>query len=346
MFFDGFSDTSMRDEATTADRLSTGGQTPSWYLCNWDWRFYASANVSQDSQVYVGFNNISRIQSVAQSYRASGPFRLLSLSFAKNQSINQSHALDLSLYTAGADGAPLSKQQDLTVYPITSAANSNAVILGYEASQPVVTDSGNFSICLSAPASLYNSTSVQYAWPYISSVYDRPNLSGVWRQPSGGAWAGYGSSRAQWAITLCGSPVNEPPQWVAKEVVLSRPCSQATVFLTQDAASAGRIIPRISLFDEGETPVFLDMERELSKDLFLSGSRIETCWALIVPTPKTQAQLTIQFDGIHAGDRLYEYGCVLSERPEWMADSQAYPAMEERISELEHKIEELTEGLR
>ena len=311
MFFDGFTNVSMRDESTTADRIQVGGGK--YGLCNWDAGYYINLLSGKDNLVLVGKSGSLQVDSVAQSYHAPGPFRLLSVSIIKENQLSAVHQLELSVYAANSQGVPLSKQQTLQNFQMNNSENGQKSELFCVLNQPVILASADFSLCLSAPTMAASGSSTQYVAPYCTYNSNPAAMGNIYTYPSGSQWTECSGSyqNAKLAMILHGSVVNDPPKWVAREVVMSRPCSQAVVFLTQDAASVGRIYPKLALYETGETLEPIEMNRDPAKDILLPDGKVETCFTVIQPTAKSRAQLTIQFDGIHESDKVYEYGCVL-----------------------------------
>ena len=305
MFFDAFRDASMMDASTTAyHNLSA------FCLCNWDKRFYSVGSLTFDSSCWLSGSLNEHYVGVAQSYPAAGPVRLSSLSLTYKPSYisGSSHSINLSLYAADAQGVPQTLRQVLTTFTRDITGGGENFAVNYNPASPLLINDANFAFALE------NSTLGGSQYLQIGTRTQLGPQGPVYGKKYGGAWAQQSvTSNNRMGVTVVASQLNSPPKWVTKEIVLSRPCSKATVFVTQDAASAARNAVRIALYNAGETPVYMNMTHNSTRDLPLSDGKCEACYTYEQTAHKTRARLTLQMDGTNAGDRIYEYGCVLSD---------------------------------
>jgi len=306
LFFDAFRDTSMMDISSTA-YIDIGNQC----ICNWDKDSVTGNASTYNANVQLGGWGSDRISGISNAYSFAGPFRIVRMNFSYIPSyFTTSRNIDLAVYNTNANGLPTSNRQVLRTVTQSVTGGGSVTQIAYEPAQPFVTATGNFAIAWESDT-LGTGGGTEY-WQLGQSFSGA--LRTLHRRPAGGAYQSFtlpGGYRM--AVELYGSCLQDPPRWVTREVVLSRPCAQATVYTTQNTASVGRLVPRVALYNAGNTPVYANMTRDASKDLVLSGGRTETCYTFTQADRRTHVRLSFQFSGQNIDDKIYEYGCVMSE---------------------------------
>lgn len=306
LFFDGFANVSMTDEAASIAYTDPVQRC----LCNWDKRFVRASQdlYPEGSETVLGRYGSFHNTAIAQSFSADGPFRLLQVRHARRSSVAGERVMNLAAYTTDAAGLPTGKTQNLAAITVSTLQNG----FGFQSythtfAQPVPLPSGLFAIGFDTEAlGVSQSEYVLFpTQPPISGTRGVYVNTGSWRPAISGGYP--------LAMDLYGCQLSMPPRYVSRDVVLNRACRQATVYMTQNTASAGHVVPKIALYNAGETPEYLPMTRDSARDVSLTGGQLETCHMLTLPQGKTRAKLMIQFDGLDLNTRVYEYGCILSD---------------------------------
>jgi len=305
LFFDAFRDVTMMDAASNVylDQVN-------YCLCGWDKRFYGQGMLYYYDTCQLGLSDAGRDVGMAQSYPSAGPIRLhkLSVPYRPSYITGSSHSVNLSLYAANAQGLPQTLRQVLTTVTQGVTGGGENKTVDYSPASPLLIGDTHFAFAVE------NSTlsGTQYL---RFGVNTQQGLQGpVFSQKYGASWAQQAVVYDfRMIMSVTAAQISNPPKWVTREVTLSRPCSTVTVFITQDAASVARNTVKVALYNAGETAVYMNMARDSSKDIPLSGGKTETCYTYTQPMQKTRARLTLQLDGTNPNDRIYEYGCVLSD---------------------------------